>query len=374
MGVGVNYPALRESHIEKEGFRKKNIVKEEFNINNIVRENVKGLKPYSSARDEYVSDGTQMIFLDANENPFNNGVNRYPDPQQRDLKAVLSEQKGVKVKNMFLGNGSDEVLDLIFRAFCEPNRDNIISLPPTYGMYKVLSGINAVENREVLLTKDFELDVEGILSAVDENSKIVFICSPNNPTGNSFGEMAILRLLNEFAGLIVIDEAYIDFSTKESWLKRLSEFQNLIITQTLSKAYGMAGIRLGMCFASQEIISILNKIKPPYNVNELTQKRALEQVPKIKSLKSEVAEILKQKGTLLKILNQIDFIQKIYPSDANFVLVKVDNANKRYSQLLEKGIVIRNRTTQSLCENSLRFTIGTNAENLKLISALTEIA
>ena len=346
----------------------------EFNINNIVRENVKGLKPYSSARDEYVSDGTQMIFLDANENPFNNGVNRYPDPQQRDLKAVLSEQKGVSVKNILLGNGSDEVLDLIFRAFCEPNKDNIISLPPTYGMYKVLSGINAVENREVLLNKDFELDVEGILGAVDENSKIIFMCSPNNPTGNSFDETAIFRLLNEFAGLIVIDEAYIDFSAKKSWLIRLSEFPNLIITQTLSKAYGMAGIRLGLCFASQEIISILNKIKPPYNVNELTQKRALEQVIKIELLKSEVAEILEQKGALLKVLSQVKFIQKIYPSDANFVLVKVDNADERYSQLLEKGIVIRNRTTQPLCENSLRFTIGTNEENLKLISVLKAIA
>ena len=346
----------------------------EFNINNIIRDNVKGLKPYSSARDEYVSDGTQMIFLDANENPFENGVNRYPDPQQRDLKVVLAEQKGVNVKNMLLGNGSDEVLDLIFRAFCEPNKDNIISLPPTYGMYKVLSGINAVENREVLLTQDFELDVEDILGAVDENSKIIFICSPNNPTGNSFDEMAVLRLLNEFPGLIVIDEAYIDFSAKESWLKRLGEFPNLIITQTLSKAYGMAGIRLGLCFASQEIIAILNKIKPPYNVNGLTQKRALKQVIKTELLKSEVAEILNQKGSLLKVLNQVVFIKKIYPSDANFVLVKVDDANKRYSQLLENGIVIRNRTTQPLCENSLRFTIGTNEENLQLISALKAIA
>ena len=346
----------------------------EFNINNIVRDNVKGLKPYSSARDEYVSDGTQMIFLDANENPFENGVNRYPDPQQRNLKAVLSEQKGVSVNNMLLGNGSDEVLDLIFRAFCEPNKDNIISLPPTYGMYKVLSGINAVENREVLLTKDFELDVEGILGSVDKNSKIIFICSPNNPTGNSFDEMSVLRLLNEFAGLIVIDEAYIDFSTKKSWLKRLGEFPNLIITHTLSKAYGMAGIRLGLCFASQEIIAILNKIKPPYNVNELTQQRALKQVLKPDSLKLEVAEILKEKSTLLKVLIEINFIYKIYPSDTNFVLIKVDNANERYNQLLEKGIVVRNRTTQSLCENTLRFTIGTNEENLKLISALKAIA
>ena len=346
----------------------------EFNINNIVRENVKGLKPYSSARDEYVSDGTQMIFLDANENPFDNGVNRYPDPQQRNLKAVLGEQKGVSVDNILLGNGSDEVLDLIFRAFCEPNKDNIISLPPTYGMYKVLSGINTVENREMLLTKDFELNVEGILGAVDDNSKIIFICSPNNPTGNSFDEMAILRLLNEIAGMIVIDEAYIDFSVKKSWLKRLSEFPNLIITQTLSKAYGMAGIRLGLCFASQEIITILNKIKPPYNVNELTQKAALEQILKIDILHKEVSEIVSQKSNLLKLLGEVDYIEKIYASDANFVLVKVDNANKRYNQLLTKGVVVRNRTTQPLCENTLRFTIGTKEENEKLIRILKELS
>jgi len=345
-----------------------------FNLENIIRENVKGLKPYSSARDEYVSDGTQMIFLDANENPFDNGVNRYPDPQQRNLKAVLAEHKGISVDNILLGNGSDEVLDLIFRAFCEPNKDNIISLPPTYGMYKVLSSINAVENREVLLTKDFELDVEGILSAVDINSKIIFICSPNNPTGNSFDEMAILRLLNEFAGLIVIDEAYIDFSAKKSWLKRLSEFPNLIITQTLSKAYGMAGIRLGLCFASQEIIAILNKIKPPYNVNELTQKAALKQVLKTDILQREVAEIVLQKRNLLKVLGEVYYIEKIYASDANFVLVKVDNANKRYNQLLTKGVVVRNRTNQPLCENTLRFTIGTKEENEKLIRILKELS
>ncbi len=345
-----------------------------FNLENIIRENVKGLKPYSSARDEYVSDGTQMIFLDANENPFDNGVNRYPDPQQRNLKAVLAEQKGVRVTNILLGNGSDEVLDLIFRAFCEPNKDNIISLPPTYGMYKVLSGINAIENREVLLTKDFELHAERILEAVDENSKIIFICSPNNPTGNSFDEMAILRLLNEFTGLIVIDEAYIDFSGKKSWLKRLDEFPNLIITQTLSKAYGMAGIRLGLCFASQEIIAILNKIKPPYNVNELTQKAALEQILKTDILQKEVTEIVLQKSNLLKVLGEVNFIKKIYASDANFVLVKVDDANKRYQQLLNLGVVVRNRTTQPLCEDSLRFTIGTKEENKKLIRVLNEIA
>ncbi|MRX63954.1 histidinol-phosphate transaminase [Maribacter luteus] len=345
-----------------------------FNINNIIRENIKGLQPYSSARDEYVSDGTEMVFLDANENPFENGVNRYPDPHQRSLKSVLVEQKGVKVDNILLGNGSDEVLDLIFRAFCEPKVDNIITLPPTYGMYKVLSGINDIGNREVLLTKDFQLDTDTILASVDENSKLIFICSPNNPTGNSIEETAILKLLKKFNGLVVIDEAYIDFSDKESWLKRLDEFPNLIVTQTLSKAYGLAGIRLGLCFASSNIITVLNTIKPPYNVNGLTQRRALEQVLKPEVLKHEVTQILKEKDRLLKVLAKVDIIEKVYPSDANFVLVKVNNANEMYDLLLKKGVVVRNRTTQPLCENTLRFTIGTIEENEKLITALKEIA
>ena len=345
----------------------------EFDLNNIVRENVKGLKPYLSARDEYVSDGTKMVFLDANENPFENGVNRYPDPQQRSLKSILAAQKGVGVKKMLLGNGSDEVLDLIFRAFCEPNKDNIISLPPTYGMYKVLSGINAIENREVLLTPDFEPNVEEILKAVDSKSKLIFLCSPNNPTGNSFDESIIVEILSEFAGLVVIDEAYIDFSSRESWLKRLHEFPNLVITQTLSKAYGMAGIRLGLCFASDEIITVLNKIKPPYNVNQLSQSKALERIMRANVLQSEVAVILDQKNELLQVLESIEFIDVIYHSDANFILVKVDDATKRYDQLLNKGIVVRNRTTQPLCTNTLRFTVGTQEENIKLITALKEI-
>lgn len=345
-----------------------------FNLNTLVRENIKGLQPYSSARDEYVSDGTEMIFLDANENPFENDVNRYPDPQQRNLKAVLAKQKGVQVDNLLLGNGSDEVLDLIFRVFCEPNVDNIISLPPTYGMYKVLSGINAIENREVLLTKEFQLDVPQILNTVDKNSKIIFICSPNNPTGNSIDKSDILKLLKGFRGLIVIDEAYIDFSDKESWVGQWNEFPNLIVTQTLSKAYGLAGIRLGLCFASTEIITVMNSIKPPYNVNQLTQKRALEQVLKTEVLSHEVTQILKEKKRLTKILSNVGFIDKVYPSDANFVLVKVDDANERYKQLLQKGVVVRNRTTQPLCENTLRLTVGTNEENEKLITALNEIA
>ncbi len=341
-----------------------------FDLNKIVRENVKSLKPYSSARDEYVSDGSEMVFLDANENPFDNGVNRYPDPQQRSLKSVLAEQKKVDSKKILLGNGSDEVLDLLFRAFCEPKVDNIITLPPTYGMYKVLAGINDIENREVLITKDFQPNVDVILGKVDKKTKMIFICSPNNPTGNSFDESSILKLLKGFMGLIVIDEAYIDFSEKESWMSKLSDFPNLVVTQTLSKAYGMAGIRLGICIASEEIISILNKIKPPYNVNELTQARAMRRVSNMLRIKSEVSEILDQKKLLIKVLPKIGFVQKVYPSDANFLLVKVDDADKRYDQLLKMGVVVRNRNTQPLCENTLRFTIGTPDENIKLVNAL----
>lgn len=342
-----------------------------FNINNLIRENVKAMKPYSSARDEFEDfDTADMIFLDANENPFQNGVNRYPDPQQTSVKKVLAEQNRVQTNQILLGNGSDEVLDLIFRAFCEPKIDNVITLPPTYGMYGVLANLNNIENREVLISEDFQPQVEKILEAVDENSKIIFLCSPNNPTGNSFSEESVLKLVENFNGLIVIDEAYIDFSDKESWLGKIDQYPNLVITQTLSKAYGLAGIRLGICYASAEIISVLNKIKPPYNVNELTQLRALERLSNPEIIKSEIALIIAQREQLLKVLNHIQFVQKIYPTEANFILIKVDDANKRYNELIAKGIVIRNRTTQPLCENTLRLTIGTEEENKKLIEAL----
>ncbi|TDS20769.1 histidinol-phosphate aminotransferase [Maribacter caenipelagi] len=345
-----------------------------FNLDSLTRENVKGLSPYSSARDEYVSDGSTMVFLDANENPFENGVNRYPDPQQRGLKAILAEQKGIKEKNILLGNGSDEVLDLLFRAFCEPKQDNIVTLPPTYGMYKVLSGINLVENREVLLTNDFQPNVEGILSTIDSSTKLLFICSPNNPTGNSFSTSIIEKLLTSFNGLVVIDEAYIDFSSEESWTSKLVDYPNLIVTQTLSKAYGMAGIRLGLCIASDEIIAVLNKIKPPYNVNQLTQDKAIERVLDIKGVKEEVAAILTERSNLTEAFKAVSFVETIYPTDANFILAKVDNATLRYNQLLEKGIVVRNRTTQPLCENTLRFTVGTSKENNSVITALKELS
>ncbi|MBC8768185.1 histidinol-phosphate transaminase [Arenibacter sp. BSSL-BM3] len=344
-----------------------------FNINNIVRENVKGLSPYSSARDEYVSDGSKMVFLDANENPFESGVNRYPDPHQRRLKEVLAEKKGVSTQQLLLGNGSDEVLDLIFRAFCEPKEDNIISLPPTYGMYKVLAGINNVENREVLLTKEFEPNVPEILKVADGKSKLLFLCSPNNPTGNSFSSSSVRELLDNFNGLVVIDEAYIDFSSEVSWISELQNYPNLVVTQTLSKAYGMAGIRLGTCYASEEIIAVLNKIKPPYNVNELTQQRALERVLDVNAVNLEVIDILTEREALFNVLHQVEFVEKIYQTDANFILAKVDDATRRYNQLLKMGIVVRNRTSQPLCENTLRFTVGTKEENKKLISALQNI-
>lgn len=344
-----------------------------MNIQDLIRDNIKKLKPYSSARDEFQGNSEDMVFLDANENPFKNGVNRYPDPQQGQLKSVLSEIKGISVKNMLLGNGSDEVLDLIFRAFCEPNQDNIITLPPTYGMYSVLANLNAIEIREVQLNSNFQPEVDVVLNKADKSTKLLFLCSPNNPTGNSFAPEAIEKLLDEFRGIVVIDEAYIDFSEGQSWITRLEEFPNLIVTQTLSKAYGMAGIRLGICYASNEIISILNAIKPPYNVNELTQQKAIEQLLKKDLAKKQIQDILDGRAQLVSELKTIDFILKIYPTDANFILVKVDDATKRYNQLIGNGIVVRNRTTQPGCENCLRFTVGTLNENRTLINILKKL-
>jgi histidinol-phosphate aminotransferase len=345
-----------------------------FDINNLVRENVKSMKPYSSARDEFEDfDTANMVFLDANENPFQNGVNRYPDPQQSSVKVVLVKQRNINSNQILLGNGSDEVLDLIFRAFCEPKIDNVITLPPTYGMYSVLSNLNNIENREVLLSTDFQPQVEKIIETVDKNTKIIFLCSPNNPTGNSFSNESVLKLLENFKGLIVIDEAYIDFSEKESWLAKIDQYPNLIITQTLSKAYGLAGIRLGICYGSAEVIAVLNKIKPPYNVNELTQLRALDRLSNPEKIKSEIDLIVAQREELLKVFVDVKFVEKIYPTEANFILIKVDDANKRYDELIAKGIVIRNRTTQPLCENTLRLTIGTKEENKKLMEALKEL-
>ena len=340
-----------------------------MNLENLIRENVKKLSPYSSARDEFEQFTKPMIYLDANENPFTNGMNRYPDPQQKDLKAAIADKKDIYVENILLGNGSDEVLDLIFRAFCEPNKDNIITLPPTYGMYGVLANINAIENREMLLNEDFQPNVDAILNSVDANTKIIFLCSPNNPTGNSFSDESIIKILNNFKGLVVLDEAYIDFSANKSWLNELNDFPNLIITQTLSKAYAMAGLRIGILYASKPIISVLNKIKPPYNVNILSQETAEKKLLQ-STLKAQVRKILVEKEKLIIALKSTKFIVKIFPSDANFILVKVDDANFRYQQFLDNGVVVRNRSNQPLCENCLRITIGNKEENERVIELL----
>ncbi|MFD2890669.1 histidinol-phosphate transaminase [Flavobacterium chuncheonense] len=340
-----------------------------FDLNALVRNNVKSLKPYSSARDEFKDFNQKMIYLDANENPFENGVNRYPDPQQQELKALLASKKGIKAENILIGNGSDEVLDLIFRAFCEPNKDNIITLPPTYGMYSVLADINAIENKKIILKENFQPDIETILNEVTKETKLIFLCSPNNPTGNSYTDEAIKTLLESFNGLVVIDEAYIDFFEKESWLQSLEQYPNLIVTQTLSKAYAMAGLRIGILYASKAIISILNKIKPPYNVNELSQQKAIELL-RLNKTNTQIKELIFERNRVAKVLTEIPFVLDVYPSDTNFILFKVDDAIKRYNQLLNKGIVIRNRTNEPQCNNCLRITIGTSGENEKVISIL----
>ncbi len=345
-----------------------------MNIERLLRDNIKSIKAYSSARDEYKDASADMVFIDANENPFESTVNRYPDPQQTALKQRLSVLKGVEKSQILLGNGSDEVLDLIFRAFCEPKTDNVITLPPTYGMYKVLADLNAIDILSVVLESDFEPKVDEILKIQNSNSKLLFLCSPNNPTANSFNADKVERLIKGFKGIVVVDEAYIDFSTQKSWVSRLSEFPNLIVTQTLSKAYGLAGIRLGICYASEFIIRVLNKIKPPYNINQLTQIKALERLEALSDVKNEVQNILEQRNILRNALAPITFIKQIYPSDANFILAKVDDANLRYHQLIEKGIVVRNRTTQPLCENCLRFTVGTADENDILIKTLNQLS
>jgi len=344
-----------------------------FDLNALVRPNVRALKPYSSARDEFTSLGDEMIFLDANENPNESGVNRYPDPQQRKLKQLIAKQKGLNEEQLLLGNGSDEVLDLLFRAFCEPGEDEVIIMPPTYGMYKVLADINNIRCIEVNLSEQFELREAAILKQVTEKTKLMFICSPNNPTGNVFAKQKISALLAKFKGLVVIDEAYTDFNPGESWVDVLHTYPNLIITQTLSKAYGLAGIRLGIAYASSAIISVLNKIKPPYNINVLTQEKAYEKLCKPAEISGEIEEVLRQKERLYAALKTLSFVKTAYPSAANFILVKVDNADQRYTALINAGIVIRNRTSQVGCENTLRLTVGTAAETTRLISVLQQM-
>ena len=344
-----------------------------MNLNKLIRPAVKAMKSYSSARDEFESQDEDLVFLDANENPFSNGLNRYPDPQQMKLKNKLAALKGLRPSQILCGNGSDEVLDLIFRAFCEPNKDAIITLTPTYGMYAVLANLNGIQQQCVSLTADFQIDVPAVLNAIRPNSKLLFICSPNNPSGNVMSRTAIKEILKAFKGLVVIDEAYIDFTDTESWLEDLSEHPNLVVTQTLSKAYGLAGIRLGICYASEEIIAVLNKIKPPYNINSLTQKAAISAISQRENTKQQLKTILDQRTELIKEFKKIAWIEKLYPTDANFILIRVDNANLRYEQLKNKGIIVRNRTREDGCTNCLRITVGTAEENKRLINTLNTL-
>jgi len=341
-----------------------------MDLNNLIRKNIQQMKAYSSARDEYKEFQADMVFLDANENPFDNSLNRYPDPQQAALKALISDQKEVALDQILLGNGSDEVLDLIFRAFCEPNSDNILTLPPTYGMYDVLANLNAIENIQVPLSSDFQIEVDLVIENIKPNTKLLFICSPNNPSGNTVDRSAIERLLKAFNGLIVIDEAYIDFTEETSWTQFLNVYPNLIVVQTLSKAYGLAGIRLGICYASKEIIAVLNKIKTPYNVNTLTQEAAVKALHNKDVVSDQIASILNERIRLKKALTAYSFIKKIYPSEANFFLIKVDDANKRYDELIKNGIVVRNRSSQLHCDNCLRITVGSPSENTQLLTLL----
>ena len=344
-----------------------------MNLNKLIRPAVKAMKSYSSARDEFESQDKDLVFLDANENPFPNGLNRYPDPQQMQLKNKLAAIKGLRPSQILCGNGSDEVLDLIFRAFCEPNEDGIITLTPTYGMYAVLANLNGIQQQCVSLTADFQIDVPAVLNAIRPNSKLLFICSPNNPSGNVMSRTAIKEILKAFKGLVVIDEAYIDFTDTESWLEDLSEHPNLVVTQTLSKAYGLAGIRLGICYATEEIIAVLNKIKPPYNINSLTQKAAISAISQRENTKQQLKTILDQRTELIREFKKIAWIEKLYPTDANFILIRVDNANLRYEQLKNKGIIVRNRTREDGCTNCLRITVGTAEENKRLINTLNTL-
>ncbi len=341
-----------------------------MSINHLVRPNILRLTPYSSARSEY--KGRADIFLDANENPYDTGYNRYPDPLQWKLKEKIGALKGIAPEYIFLGNGSDEAIDLLIRIFCEPGADHIITLPPTYGMYKVSADIANVAVKEVLLDKNFQPDVEAILAAADSHSKLLFLCSPNNPTANSFALDKVEQLVARFPGMVVVDEAYIDFSGQPGCIGLLAEYPNLVVMQTFSKAWGLAGIRLGMAFASEEVIALFNKVKPPYNINQLTQEAALKALDKQQQQKEWVQQILGQRVLLTQYLSGLAFVQRIYPSDANFLLVKVENPRAVYDFLVQRGIIVRDRSRVALCEGCLRITIGTPEENELFFKALLD--
>jgi histidinol-phosphate aminotransferase len=345
-----------------------------FSLNELVRENIKRLTPYSSARDEF--KGEANVFLDANENSFGSPLtkwyNRYPDPLQSKVKDRLSAIKAIPSSNIFLGNGSDECIDLLIRAFCEPGTDNIIICPPTYGMYEVSANINNVPVKKVSLSPDYQLNLEAIANAIDENTKLIFLCSPNNPTGNSLNREDVEVLLNNYFGIVVIDEAYINFSKFRSFTQELKEYPNLVVMQTLSKAWGLAALRIGMAFASEEIIHILNKIKPPYNINQASQELALQALDNVQEVNDMIREIVNERQLLEKALPSIGLVQLIHPSDANFLLVQVTEPVRIYQYLLDRGIVVRDRSRVELCEGCLRITVGTPHENKLLLEALNE--
>jgi histidinol-phosphate aminotransferase len=347
-----------------------------FDLDRLVRTNIQQLKPYSSARHEFA--GKASVFLDANENANGSPLasrsrtnyNRYPDPLQWQLKFQLARIKGVPAENIFIGNGSDEVIDLAYRIFCDPGKDNVIICEPTYGMYQVCAAINDVEARKVNLDKDFQLDVDGVLQASDINSKLLFICSPNNPTGNNMNPDAVKKLLDGFPGIVVIDEAYINFSKQQSFIAALTRYPNLVVMQTLSKAWGLAGLRLGLGYASMDIINLFNKVKPPYNINEASQQIALDALQNTAQVNEWIKEMVKQREQLAAELKRLSFVDHVYPSDANFLLVKVNEAGTLYEYLVSNAIVVRNRSNEPGCANCLRVSIGTPGENQALISLL----
>ena len=339
-----------------------------MDLQKLVRKNIWNLKPYSSARDEF--KGEASVYLDANENPYNNQVNRYPDPLQWEVKEKISQIKGIAKEKIMLGNGSDEPIDLIFRVFCEPGINNVVAIDPTYGMYQVSADINNIEYRKVLLDNSFDFNSDNLLQQTDKNTKAIFLCSPNNPTGNSLNRSEMLKTIENFGGIVVVDEAYIDFSSQASFLKDLDKYPNLIVLQTFSKAWAGAGIRLGMAFASEEIIRLFNKVKYPYNVNKLTQSYALNLLSNYQEVKDKVSFILEERIRLEKALSELSCVEKVYPADANFLLIKVMGADKIYQELVNKGIIVRNRNKISLCMNCLRVTVGTKEENDELIFVL----
>lgn len=347
----------------------------EFNLDSLIRNNIKNMTAYSSARHEF--NGNASVFLDANENafgsPLSDNFNRYPDPLQLQVKEKLSKIKGVPVQNIFLGNGSDEAIDLLYRIFCEPGRDNVIVFPPTYGMYEVCAEMNDAKLKKINLTKDYQLDINAIANAIDPFTKLIFICSPNNPTGNSINRSDVEILLNNFDGIVVIDEAYINYAKQKTFIAELTEYPNLVVMQTLSKAWGLAGLRLGMAFASKAIIDLMNKVKYPYNINTATQLLALEALDNIEWVNEHIATTVIEREKLKNELLGLSFTEIVYPSDANFLLAKMKNAKQIYEQLCEKGIIVRDRSKVILCEDSLRITIGTPDENKQLLDALNNL-